>query len=439
MAALTSFVDALRQLVGATFGTWWRTLPRVLTALTLGWLAYLVLTQLAALAVQVSAWLALALMALAFVATLSALVISLRILGQDLGIREAVPLAQDDPRDTSVSHLLALTLLPFLGIYAAFNKVTEAATRLQTDYYLFYGVSFENPLLAQLNPSAEGTSLWAIVGLIVSLYLIRRGFDAWFDKTGWRSVGLGSALIEGFFMFLIVLSGRQLAITIGRWVDERAFRQWLDYPRWGLTWAFERLHVDIREPLQAIEGFVADVLVPGLSAAVLEPMLWLAVTALVFGTQVLSVADMWRKGHHVVASTRRGHGVAVGDRGRGVALQLQEAFFGDLNDKYLPTWQSLRLVVGVGATFLGAFVLCYGGLGLVGEGVDRVIDQLLGGRRVEFWSLIGPSRDLLATLVYEPLRLALLATAFRLTLRILAERADPSAPAEAPSTEAAGT
>lgn len=429
MSALTSFTDALRQLVGATLGSWWRTLPRVLTVLTLGWLAYRVLTSLAAVAVELSAWLALALMALAFVATLSALVIALRILGQDLGVRDAVPLAQDDPRDNSVSHLLALTLLPFLGIYAAFDKVTEAAARLQTDYYLFYGVSFDNPLLSQLNPTAKGNSVWAMVGIIVSLYLVRRGFDAWFDKTGWRGVGLGSALIEGFFMFLVVLSGRQLAITIRNWVDERAFRQWLDYPRWGLTWLFDQVHVDIRALLTSLETFVGDVVVPGVSTALVEPMLWLAVTALVFGTQVLSVADMWRRGRLVQATTRRRQSVVVGDRGRGVALQLQEAFFGDLNDKYLPTWQSLRLVVAVGSTFLGAFVLCYGTLSLARDWWVRGLDLVLGGHRAEFWQLVGPLRDLTATLLFEPLRFALLATAFRLTLRLLQERVSLSQPA----------
>ncbi len=423
MSPLGSFATNLNHLVNDTVRTWWRTLPRVLTAVLAGWAVSHALTQSAALAVELSPWLSLGLMALAFVAILSSVVIALRILGEELQIRQAVPLAEDDPRDRSVSHLLAVTLLPFLGIYAAFDKVTEAAARLQTDYFVFYGLSFENPLLDQFNPAAEGNAVWVIGSIIVTLYLVRRGLDFWFDRSGFRPLGLVSALVEGFFMFLLVLSGRQAAIIVRNWVDARVFRQWLDYPGWGLHWVFARFGVDISDALKAFGDFTRDVLLPGLSQALVAPLLWLAVTALVYGTQVLSVADLWRKGESARAVTRGGRGIGVGDRGRAATLHLQEAFFGDLNDKYLPTFQSLRLVVGVGATFLGAFVLCYGGLDLIRESSDRALDWVIGGHKVAFWSAVGPFLSLGWTLLFEPLRLALLAAAFRRTLTLLAERA----------------
>lgn len=70
---------------------------------------------------------------------------------------------------------------------------------------------------------------------------------------------------------------------------------------------------------------------------VVEPMLWLALASLVYGSQVLSAADLWRRGRPLTVGAGRS-AVRIGDRERGVALGFQDAFFGDLNDKYLPTF-----------------------------------------------------------------------------------------------------
>ena len=39
--------------------------------------------------------------------------------------------------------------------------------------------------------------------------------------------------------------------------------------------------------------------------------------------------------------------------------EVQEAFLGDIDDKYLPTFHSLRLVLRAGVVFLGSYVLVY--------------------------------------------------------------------------------
>src|SRR5512133_1068514 len=49
--------------------------------------------------------------------------------GRELGIRQLLPEDEReiDDRDTSIIRLLGITLLPFLGMYAAFGQVAEAA------------------------------------------------------------------------------------------------------------------------------------------------------------------------------------------------------------------------------------------------------------------------------------------------------------------------
>ena len=435
MEAVRSLLGFLNHLVTTVATVWWQALPRLLTTVVLGWFGYRVFAQLAALVVDVSAWLSLLMLSVGFVINLSAIIIGLRIAGQELQIRDAVPLPGDDPRDRSVSHLLSITLLPFLGIYAVFDVVTDAANRIQIDYYVFSGLTFERPVLAQLNPRGEGNSVALIVGVIIGLYVARRLIERWFERTGYRPLGLLMALVEGFFLLIVVLSGRQLLVDVRKWVDDRVFRVWLDYPGQALRDMFAGFGIDISDALDRIGSWWWDGIWPGVTAMVVEPMLWLALAALEYGSGVLSAADLWRRGQPVTLRTPRAQ-VAVGDRQRGLLLQAQEAFFGDLNDKYLPTWQSLRLVSGVGATFLAAFVVCYGVLVTGEELLRRELYALLGGHPAAFWSVAGPPIDLLVTAIAEPLRWVLLASAFHACLARFAARAgatadDPSGSAEA--------
>lgn len=428
MEAVRSLLSALNQLVTATATVWWRTLPRLLTVVVLGWFGYRVFAQLAAMVVDVSAWLSLVMLSFGFVIKLSSIILGLRIAGEELRIRQSVPLPDDDPRDTSISHLLSITLLPFLGIYAVFDVVTEAANEIQVDYYVFGGLTFERPVLAQLNPQGSSHGVWLLLVLIVGLYLVRRLVEWWFERTGFRPLGLLAALVEGFFLLMVVLSGRQLLVSVRHWVDERTFRVWLDYPGWGLQQLLAWTGLDISALLAQFGSWWWEVVWPGISAMVVEPMLWLALAALVFGSQVISTADLWRRGEPVSVRARRSR-IEVGDRERRLALEVQQAFFGDLNDKYLPTWQSVRLVTGVGATFFAAFVLCYGVLVTGEEWLRRWLFWVLGGHPVTFWSVAGPPIDLVVTAVGEPLRWALLAAAFQACLTLLASRSGRTQPA----------
>lgn len=438
MEPIRSLLSALNQLVTTTGVVWWRCLPRLLVTAMLGWLGYRIFAQAAALVVDVSAWWSLLLLSIGFVVRLSAIIIGLRIAGEQLQIRAAIPLPDDDPRDDSMSHLLSITLLPFLGIYAVFDVITDAANHIQIDYYVFSGLTFERQVLSQFNP--EGAGVWLIVGVIVGLYVVRRLVEAWFERTGFRPLGLVTAVTEGFFIMIVLLSGRQVLVMVQQWVDDRNFRVWLDYPGWGLQQVCSWVGVDISDVLDQLGSLWFDTVWPGVVAMVVEPMLWLALASLVYGSQVLSAADLWRRGRPVTLGAGRS-GVRIGDRERGVALGFQDAFFGDLNDKYLPTFQSLRLVLSVGATFFAAYLLCYGVLTTGEEWLSRGFYALIGGQRVSFWSFAAPPIELLVEVIAEPLRWVLLATAFHACLVLYAARVDEEVatePGDGVSTRSTG-
>ena len=91
---------------------------------------------------DISPWLTLVLFAFSFVCLLTATVLILNLAGRELGIRELLPEDERtvDDRDASISRLLAITLLPFLGMYAAFGQVQEAANRVVVQQIVRYGV-----------------------------------------------------------------------------------------------------------------------------------------------------------------------------------------------------------------------------------------------------------------------------------------------------------
>ena len=112
---------------------------------------------------------------------------------------------------------------------------------------------------------------------------------------------------------------------------------------------------------------------------------------------------------------------------------MQEAFFGDLNDKYLPTLQSLRLVLGVGSVFFAAFILSYGLLTAGEEWLRRAMFAALGGHPATFWSIAGPPIDLIVDVLVEPIRWVLLATSFHACLALFAARGgQPEGVSDAP-------
>jgi hypothetical protein len=434
---LVELLTDLRVLVVDTGRVWWRLLPQVLGLYLLGWLGSQLALRLAVWAGDASAWLALVLFALNFVALLVALVLILRLVGRELGIRSLIPAEESatDGRDESISRLLAVTLLPFLGLYAAFGQVTEAADTLVTEQTVRYGVlGSTETVLGVLNDAATQHPVRLLL-VVVGVYVLRRAVDALHERTGRQLLGVLVAFIESVFILLVILGGIRLLQQARLWLEDRAVWGWGTGARDAVADVLARFAVDLPALLAAVASFVGDEVWPVAWEVVSQPVIWLAVAALIYGSQVLSLAELWRKGQTYVeripgagSFARRRDKVAARRIGpppqglRRVAGEAREAFFGDLDDKYLPTFHSLRLILRAGLVFLGSFVLVYAVLDSLTNYAETALHQVLGGHTVDFWLVWGPWVDLLGVLPFEPLRLCLLAVAFRRCLELFQQR-----------------
>ena len=176
----------LRILVVDTGRVWWRLLPQILGLYLLGWLLSQLTLRIAVIAGDVSSWLTLALFAFNFVFLLASTVLILRLAERELGIRSLIPAeeAEDDDRDTSFTHLLAITLLPFLGMYAAFGQVSDAAQRLLTEQTVRYGVLTDQQTVNGVLFDLAVDHPYRALALIVGIYLTRRAVDYVHRRTG---------------------------------------------------------------------------------------------------------------------------------------------------------------------------------------------------------------------------------------------------------------
>ena len=423
----------LRILVLDTGRVWWRLLPQLLTVYLLGWLGSELAQRLAIQAGERNSWAGLAIFSFSFLAQLVAIIVMLQLVGRELGVRQLIPEAEliEDDRDGSLTRLVSITLLPFLGIYAVFGDVSERAAQLAYEQLFRNGVISDAPsILGTLNQAAVDHPWWLLAGL-VAIYLVRRGLDMLHERTGIRAFGLAVALVEAFFMLVVIMGGVRIWQQARLWLADRAITGWLDSLWQTVLEALSVISIHLPEIVTKLVGFVTAEVVPLLLEALVQPVIWLAVAALVFGTQVLSLAELWRKGEPYLskvpgstvfashAERRRAKGKLPPPAGVGrAASELKEAFLGDIDDKYLPTFHSLRLVLRAGVVFLGAYVAAYSAIAMASNGLEMLINHLFAGRPIAFWYAYGTSLGLIPEVLFEPLRICLLAVAFRRCLEL---------------------
>jgi hypothetical protein len=428
----------LRILIVDTGRVWWRLLPTIMGVYLLGWLGSELTLRVAVIAGDISPWLALVLFAFNFVCVLAAAIVILSLAGRELGVRELLPAEEReiDDRDTSLSRLVAITLLPFLAMYAAFGQVAEAANRLVTQQWVRYGfLSDQKTVLGALHDLASQHLAW-LVALLAGIYVLRRLLDFVAERTGLRILDLLVVLIESFFMLLVIVGGIRVLQTFQAWLQDRAVMQWLAEIKAAVAGFLAIFAIDLPEILTRVTTFLSEQVWPVLVDVLAQPMLWLAVAALVFGSRVLSLAELWRNGQPYAARIPGATAFAryrekkefrrLGPPPRGIRLaaaRFQEVFFGDIDDKYLPTLHALRLVFRAGPVFLGSYIFVYTLVIIAKNYLDTAINWLVGGHEALFWVRWEPVFALFQDALIEPIRLCLLAVAFRRCLELFSQRA----------------
>lgn len=333
-----------------------------------------------------------------------------------------------DPTQQGLTELLAVTLLPMVAIWSAWGFLNDQIKLLSVSNLVQRGLG-SGANFFEVNNQAWHSFLPAIVILLV----LRRVLEAVDDRWPSRPVKFAQVWAEAFFVLLTVVVTPHAVADFKNWIEVRNF--WFISVDWwgGLKDFFAGIHIPIPAGIEFLWGFFWDSLWPLFKSGVAEPLTWLAITTVVFGHRVLTSSGVFR-GTRI--ERRFGSQVVRKDeapkQSRLVALtnQAPNMLLGGLREKFYPTLTAFRLLVRVGPVFLGVVCTVYTLWMLADDWAFEALLRLIGVHGLDWGQMNNEIAQLATDVVFETLRIALLAAAFDLCISVGAERRAEAAAAK---------
>jgi hypothetical protein len=353
-----------------------------------------------------------------------------------LAVRRGVPvLARLSRPSLRGVDLFSTIIVPFFAVYLAWQLFKEDWLAYQAralDYQVaeaFSGIDI-NAL-----PVPEST-WWVIGAALIARYPLN-----YFASRLPRWLTAVRVYVDSLWVFLVLSyslsAGFTLLVNPKGWVAKRRIVVWFNSTRAELFSNFKPLQLMWDGMMWALKTVFGGAGVP---------LMWLAVVGIVYG--VSTRAD-WR------AAARR----TVGERGTAFIDKrmptdqlkrrwgvLPSSLRGKVSDymlsktgRYKPVVDSARLILHGGVAALSAYVLAYLALAWLdmsgsfygashGHGyLFRGMAWLLRQHGAEFLSALTPTLGLISLLIIEPLRIALIVTAFGYCWRHAAAAQSPNA------------
>lgn len=306
--------------------------------------------------------------------------------------------------------VVTASILPFIAFYAAWGFLGADSNRYAAEV-LAQSWGPADPIFGR--GSALGINALTL-GATLFAYLARLALTRWAAKLpAWTRVL--AAYFEMVWLFLAAYVLTELVNTVMGWIGERAIVVW---------WEALMAGIGIRIPaLDALWGGI-NWLIAEIGAITFLPLAWLTIAGVVYGrtiaAQKLSLdaiaARDARAGRALTSIRARTGSVPQWWRDRGRDIR------GNVIGRFTPITASLLLIWRAGAISLGVYVLCFTVLDALVAWLGVGINQLLGPHSIDFWFAISPLLVYLTALLVEPVRFALIASAYDHSLAALETR-----------------
>ena len=290
----------------------------------------------------------------------------------------------------------------------------------------------------------QGEDAREFAGMAASRGFAEGGFEGQLKGAGMllpmeRHLGLAIGLTAGLFVLKVLAEWRleeRLPRAIGALV---AFLE-INFALFGI-FTIDHLRgegVDWFTARQAwawVDGAAGPVLDlwPPFKDAVLGALIWLVIAGVVLG---LDAGDerVVLGGSRAARRLARAGGI---DRSGSPRELLTRGF----REMWLPAWYGLRLVRRSGLMPFAVFCLLFAGLDVAEEASRRVVYELIGPHEVTWWMRALPFVGYGTGLVFEILRVCLLAAAFNLVMARVSARtaAKPAGPPASVTSSAPGS
>lgn len=411
------------ELARETFRLWWRHWPALVALVLAGYIADAwLLRGIVEIGIR-SHVLGLSLLAPLIVVQLVVVVAMFHVLRPSLPSLTQVldtDTTSAPSRADRFTTVLALALVPFFAYYAAWGFLGETIRE-----YSIAGLE-RDPFGKNGGLLDTGKSYGLLISVGVS-WLLRRyakAREARKHSPWWQALIVVCEANWVFIGLYVVTRWKDVAM---KWLESRVVWQYFG----GADPA-----ADVAPPVLA-EGWptVLDALTNAgqdIFLAVLLPIVWLALTALIFGR------DLSEK--RLLASDQRLERVVTGyDQLPAIVRRFGDDIVKGYRSRYVPVANSVRLTLHAGLPLLLAFCVGYRALEWLSVQAWLFGTQLVGAQPLEVWRPIGNALGLLvggpmrtgASLVFEPLRICLLAATLELGVAAWAARRVVEAPAGA--------
>ncbi|WP_406049729.1 hypothetical protein [Kribbella sp. NBC_00889] len=438
---MRTIVDGFREmvhLIGDTFRLWWRNLLPLTTWWLAGFLGFKACVEAAIwLDEHAHSSLGTGVFSIGVLLQIAAAVGMIRTCATSLyRWRDAASNQSEetsDPTQQGVMELLAVTLLPLVAVWSAWGFLEDQIGSLTSTNNVQRGLQ-SGAAFFELGGGQWHKYLPAIVILLV----LRRVIEAVDDRWPSRPAKFVQVWAEAFFLLITVVVTPFAVADAKDWISERNFWYWsLDW--WGgLKDFFAGIHIPIPAGIEFLWGFFWESLWPLFKLGVAEPLTWLAITTVVFGHRVLTSGGVF-KGTRVERRLGDQLEQEAPQQNRIVALtnKAPNLLLGGLREKFYPTLNAFRLLVRVGPVFLGVVCMVYTFWLLGSDWAFVLIQRAIGPESMHWGLMVHEIADLGQSLIFEPLRIALLAAAFDLCISVGAQRRAEAAEAEAAKADAA--
>ena len=315
-------------------------------------------------------------------------------------------------------------MLPFVAFYAAWGFLREDAANyttvaldLQRELRLAaFGrcvgdTPSDQPVMCE-DAGAAFTGQVDMIGLnAVTITIIVLAFAGRFVWKKWRArlpkfLAIVAVYVECLWTFLSIYVIGGLLNGVTAWIQQRQAMVWLgDIRAWvnsqfdAIAWVWD-----------GVEWFVGEA-----GGIILLPITWLTIAGVIYGQAVVAKAPRLARERVGRFSTAFGR-VPSWLRRRLSDLGLQ------LISLFRPIWAALVLMWRAGPVAIGSYVLLYTVLLAADETLLAGLTRVVGPREQQTWEFLYPALALAVTLLIEPVRIALIASAYDGTIGKLRAR-----------------
>ncbi len=380
-------------------GLWWPRLPQLISVYAFGFALHLLGLRLSVLLGPGQPVLGTLVFVLAVLAQVGALVLMLWLCRP----------ADDHERALDVA---ALAIGPFLAVYALWGLVDDEVYALFTANIAVRGFGGPDDWSVNLR-------WWQLyLSLAVAAWLLRQLVARVARRHPRRPLLLLGVVLEGLWTFASALT---LLAVLGRvvgWITSRAGWQAVVGGWYALLAALPELRLPFEltlpEALHQVVGWLIDTVLPGFWSAVLLPLMWLALTVLVYTRRDLdagpAAATVARTTGRWVVPAR------LPTRWRALLHRAGLLLTGDLRTKYLPVLDAVRLLWAAGPRFLAAYLVLATAVATARTWAVLGLARLLGPRDPYVALAWSWAEDLLVGCVFTTFAIAVYATAGRRVL-----------------------